>query len=99
MYPRGIGDDDEAGLLERAGDVVGEVTGGETSSNGGGTGVRGELQDGALSVGTSGDGADIGGVVDGGDDTGGQDNLLPARSQSSDPLQLPFPPRFLSAGC
>lgn len=72
-----VGHDDETGLLERAGDVVGEVTGGETTGNGGGTGVGGELQDSTLAVGTSGDDTDIGGVVDGGDDTGGQDDLLP----------------------
>jgi hypothetical protein len=39
--------------------------------------VGGELQDGTLTVGTSGDDTDIGGVVNGGDDTGGQDDLLP----------------------
>lgn len=72
-----VGHDDETGLLERAGDVVGEVTGGETTGNGGGTGVGGELQDSTLTVGTSGDDTDIGGVVNGGDDTGGQDDLLP----------------------
>ena len=73
-----VGDDDEAGLLEGAGDVVGEVTGGETTGNGASTGVGGELQDGTLTVGTGRDNADIGGVVDGGDDTGGQDDLLPS---------------------
>ena len=73
----GVGDDDQAGLLEGAGDVVGEVTGGEATGDGGGTGVGGELQDGTLTVGTGRDNADIGGVVDGGDDTGGQDDLLP----------------------
>ena len=40
----GVGDDDETGLLEGAGDVVGEVTGGETTGNGGGTGVGCELE-------------------------------------------------------
>lgn len=73
----GVGHDDETGLLERAGDVVGEVTGGETTGNGGGTGVGGELQDSTLAVRTSGDDTDISGVVDGGDDTSGQDDLLP----------------------
>lgn len=73
----GVGHDDETGLLERASDVVGEVTGGETTSNGGGTSVVGELQDGTLTVGTGRDNTDIGGVVNGSDDTGGQDDLLP----------------------
>lgn len=72
-----VGHDNETGLLERAGDVVGEVTGGETTGNGGGTGVVSELEDSTLAIGTSRDHTDVGGVVDGGDDTGSQDNLLP----------------------
>jgi hypothetical protein len=52
-----VGDDDQARLLERTGDVVGEVTGGETSSNGDGTSVCGELEDGTLAVGTGRDDA------------------------------------------
>jgi hypothetical protein len=39
--------------------------------------VGGELEDGALAVGTGGDDADVGRVLDGDDDAGGQDNLLP----------------------
>ena len=54
----GVGDDDQTGLLERAGDVVGEVTGGEATSNGDGTGMRGELENSTLAVGTSRDDAD-----------------------------------------
>lgn len=73
----GVRDDDEAGLLERAGDVVGERTGGEATGDGDGTSVRRELEDGTLAVGTAGDDANVGGVVDGGDDASGQDNLLP----------------------
>jgi hypothetical protein len=72
-----VGDDDEAGFFEGASDIVGEVTGCETTSNGNGSGVRGELEDGALTVGTGRDNADIGGVVDGGDDAGCKDNFLP----------------------
>ena len=53
-----VGDDDQAGLLEGAGDVVGEVTGGETTGNGASTGVGGELQDGTLTVGTGRDDTD-----------------------------------------
>lgn len=74
----GVGDDDQAGLLEGAGDVVGEVTGGEAAGNGDGTGVGGELQDSTLAVGTSGDDANVGRVVNGDDDAGSEDNLLPA---------------------
>lgn len=89
----GVGNDDQTGLLERAGDVVGEVTGGETTGNGGGTGVRGELEDSTLAVGTSGDDTDVGRVVNGSDDTGGQDNLLPvSRIRSSSPnFPCPLP--------
>jgi hypothetical protein len=54
----GVGDNNQARLLERAGDVIGEVTGGETTSNGDGTGVRGELENSTLTVGTSRDDAD-----------------------------------------
>lgn len=72
-----VGDDNQAGLLERAGDVVGERTGGEAAGNGGGTSVSGELEDGTLTVGTGRDDANVGRVLDGGDDAGGEDNLLP----------------------
>ena len=54
----GVGDNDQARLAERAGDVVSEVTGGEATGDGDGTGVVGELQDGTLSVGTGRDDAD-----------------------------------------
>ena len=84
----GVGNHDQAGLLERAGDVVGERTGGEATGDGLGTSVAGELQDGTLAVGASGDDANIRRVVDGGDDAGSQDNLLP-KSPQSQPLHFP----------
>ena len=80
----GIGDDDEAGFLEGASDVVGEVTGGKTTCDGDGTGVRGELQDCTLAIGTGGDDTDVGGVVDGCDDAGSENNLLPVQKNSLD---------------
>lgn len=73
----GVGDDDQAGLLERTGDVVGEGTGGEAAGNGLGAGVSGELEDGTLTVGTGRDDADIARVVNGSDDTGREADLLP----------------------
>lgn len=73
----GVGDDDQAGLLERPGDVVGERTGGEAAGNGLGAGVGGELEDGTLAVGAGRDDADIARVVNGGNDAGSEDNLLP----------------------
>lgn len=89
----GVGDNDQAGLLEGSGDVVGERTGGETTGNGLGAGVGGELEDGTLTVRTSGDDTDVGGVVDSGDDASGQDNLLPIRGQMSEFLFFFSPPR------
>ena len=76
----GVGDDDQTGLLERSGDVVGEGTGGEATGNGDGTSVGGELEDGTLTIGTGGDDTDVGGVVNSGDDTGGEDDLLPVKA-------------------
>ena len=72
-----VRDDDDAGFLEGARDVVGEVTGGEAAGDGGGAGVGGELEDGALAVGSRGDDGDVGGVVDCYEDAGGEDDLLP----------------------
>jgi hypothetical protein len=73
----GIGDNDEAGFLEGSSNVVGEVTRGETTSDGDGTGVCGKLQDSALTVGASRDDTDIGRVVNSCDDTGCEDDFLP----------------------
>jgi hypothetical protein len=73
----GISDDDEAGFLEGSSNVVGEVTRGETTSDGDGTGVCGKLQDSALAVGTSRDHANVGWVVDSCDDAGCENDLLP----------------------
>ena len=75
----GIGDDDQARLLERAGDVVGEVTGGEATCDSDGTSVSGELEDGTLAIGTGGDNANIGWVVDSHNDTGGKNDFLPGQ--------------------
>lgn len=72
-----VGDDDQAGLFEGAGDVVGEVAGGEAARDGGGAGVGGEFEDGTLAVGACRDDGDVGGVVDCGDDAGCEDDFLP----------------------
>jgi hypothetical protein len=87
-----VGDDDEAGLLERAGDVIGEVTGGEATGDSRGTSVSGELEDGTLAVGAGADGGNVGGVVDGYDDAGCQDDLLPLRWEL-------VPPAFTAFSC
>jgi len=81
----GVGDDDEAGFLEGASDVVGEVTRGESTGDGDGTGVGGKLQDSTLAIGTGGNDTDIGGVVDSCDDAGSENDLLPAQENMLDP--------------
>lgn len=48
--------------------------------------MGGELEDGTLTVGTGRDDANVGRVLDGGDDTGSEDNLLPGRLLAIDPL-------------
>lgn len=73
-----IGDNDEAGFFKRARDVVGEVTWCETTCDGNCAGVGGELEDGALTVRTSGDDTDISWIVNGGNDAGCEDNFLPS---------------------
>ena len=73
----GVSDDQETGLTETLGDVVGEGSGGETSGEGPGASVGGELEGGTLAVGAGGDNNDVLGVLDGDDNTCGQDDLLP----------------------
>ena len=65
-----VGHNDQAWLFERTSDVIGEVTGSETTSYCDSAGVSGELKYGSLTVGTSGDDTDVGGVIDCRDDTG-----------------------------
>ena len=65
------------GSLKERGDVVGEVTGCETTSDGNGSGMCGEFEDSALAVGTSGDDTDVSWIVDSGDNAGCEDNFLP----------------------
>lgn len=80
----GIGDDDEPGLLEGAGDVVGEGTRSETTSNRLRASVRGELEDRTVSVRAGRNYTDVVGVLDGGDDASGEDELLPGLANVDD---------------
>lgn len=50
MVEMGVGNNDQAGFLEGASDVVGEVTRGEAASDGLGTSVGGEFENGAVAV-------------------------------------------------
>jgi hypothetical protein len=73
----GVGDNDETRLLKRASDIVGEVTGSETTSDSNSSGVRSKLEDSTLTVRTGRDDTNISRVIDGGDDAGCEDNFLP----------------------
>ena len=50
MVEAGVGNNDQAGLLEGASDVVGEVTGSETASDGLGTSVGSEFKNSTVTV-------------------------------------------------
>jgi len=50
MVEPGIGNNDQAGFLEGASDIVGEVTGGEAASDGLGTSVGGEFKNSTVAV-------------------------------------------------
>lgn len=79
-----VGDDHQSWLLERTGDVVGEVTWGESAGNWGGTGVGSELQDSSLAESSGRAHDNVGGVRDGSDDSGSQNDLLPGLGDVDD---------------
>ena len=73
----GISDDYQSRFLERAGDVICEISWSEATSNCDRAGMSSKLQDSSLAVRTSGDDTDIGWVVYGNDNAGGENDLLP----------------------
>lgn len=76
----GVDDDDNTGLLEPTGDIVGGRTGGETASSVDGTGLASKREHGAVIVLTAGDDRNFGRVLEsdnGSKDTSGEDDLLP----------------------
>ena len=73
-----VGDDNQARLLELAGDVVCETTRGETTSDGLCTGVGSKFEYGTLTVRTSRDDTNIRRVVDGSDYACSKDDLFPS---------------------
>lgn len=79
-----VGDDNQARLLERAGDVVGEVARGEAAGDGLRASVGRKLEDGTVAVRAGRDDADVVRVLDRGDDTRGEDNLLPGLANVDD---------------
>lgn len=80
MVNTGVGNDNETGLLEGPGDVIGEATGGETTSDGLSTSVSGVFENGTVTVGTSRDDTDVVGVLDSCDNSCGENELFPGLS-------------------
>lgn len=78
-----IGDNDQARFFERACDIVGEVSRGETTCDGNSASVSGEFEYCTLAIRAGGDYSDVGRIIDGGDDAGCKDNLLPRKSRRS----------------
>ena len=73
----GVDDDEEFGLLELLGLVVGEGSGSPLGGGGhGAVGVGGEFDDGSLTGLSGGDSVHVLEVGDSGDDSGGQENSL-----------------------
>jgi hypothetical protein len=80
----GVGDDDHSGFLEGLGDVIGEVTGGESTGNGLSTGETSHLEDSSVTVRSSRDDGNVCGVLDGGENSGSKDELLPGLTDVED---------------
>jgi len=80
----GVGHDEETGFAETLLNLVGEGTRGETTSDSLDAEVLGELEDGALTIGTLRDDDDVLRVLDTGDDAGSKDELLPGGLQVDD---------------
>lgn len=73
-----IGDDDQPRFAEGASNIVGKRARGEATGDGLSTGCGGEFENGSVTVRTSGDDDDVARVLDGGDDSSGEDELLPS---------------------
>lgn len=72
-----IGDDDQSWFSETSLRVIGETTWGESTVHGGSLDELGAFQRSSLSHIFGGNDANVGWVVDGGDDSGGQVDLFP----------------------
>jgi hypothetical protein len=77
-----IGDNNQAGFLERASDVVGEVSWGKAASNSHSSRVSGEFENSSLAIGASRNHTDVSGVIDGDNDASSEDNLFPRLGMS-----------------
>ena len=79
-----VGDDDDSGFLEGSSDVVGEVTGGESTGNGLSADERSELEDSSVSVRSGRDDSNVVGVLNSSEDSGSEDEFLPGLSEVQD---------------
>merc|ERR1719373_435467 len=80
----GVADDQQPGLAEGGLDLVSEGSGSEPSGHGGAVDVPGELEDSPLGVGSAGADVHILGVLNRGDGTGSEQDLLPGLLQVDD---------------
>jgi len=77
VVDRRVGHNNESGLSEAGLAVIGETTWRESAVHRGGADELGALEGGSLADVLGGDDGHVGGVVDGGDDSGGEEDLLP----------------------
>lgn len=85
-----VGDDDQTRLLERTSDVIGKGTRGEASGDGLSTSVGGIFEDGAVAVWASRDDTNVIWVLDGSDNTGSENELLPGLADVEDVNTFPI---------
>ena len=74
-----VRDDDQAGLFERAGDVVCEISWGKATGDCNSASMSGEFEDGALAVGAGRDNGDVGGIIYSGDYASSEDDFFPVK--------------------
>uniref|UniRef100_A0A0K2U593 Uncharacterized protein n=1 Tax=Lepeophtheirus salmonis TaxID=72036 RepID=A0A0K2U593_LEPSM len=79
-----IGYDEESGLTESSLDLIGESSRSKSSSDGSGADVAGKLKNGSLSVRSRADHKDVSGILDCGNRTSRQHELLPGLTQIDD---------------
>jgi hypothetical protein len=86
-----IADDQQSRLAESLLNLIRERSWRESSSDGRSANMRSELENGALSIRPSRNDADVGWIFDGGDCTGGQQDLFPRPFQVDDKDTIGFP--------
>lgn len=80
---------EEAGLFERASDVVGQITRSEATSSSSSAGVSGEFEHSTLTIRTSRNNGDVSGVVDSCNDASCKDDFFPETTESTSAAKSP----------